>query len=382
MLSHATLAPAVPEDVRLSFDRVRTVFMHGLLDYDLFSAAYSLGHLVLEGALRTRFITYYEGRIPILRDGSKETLAVSSFSEYHAALGAARKRRQKLKLDGDPPEPLPRGYPDLYAWARHRGLLIGQRNIGVFGSIVKLRNYIVHPEGHMVDMPPNVYRFLRDLTEIVKRLWGEDTEGGRLFPGPIAWWARVAALSSDARASLTFSSLAQIRGETDRADWTYNVYLAAAEEDLIRIGAKTPGGLGFTYVPGFQMTTYPAELLWGPGRWDELVASIGRFSDDSPVDQVSFLDRVFYIRATPDGGIEFPRDGHDVLATGLDDDLATWHVIRADFPMDAFVFIRDREHVPDPEATRKALTTEISGDRAARAHAAAGTPAAVGTTNR
>jgi hypothetical protein len=382
MLSHATLGAAVPEDVRLSFDRVRSVFMHGLLDYELFSAAYSLGHLVLEGALRTRFISYYEGRIPILRDGSEETLAVSSFSGYHTALRAARKRRQKLELRGDTPEPLPWGYPDLYAWARHRGLLIGQRNIGVFGSIVKLRNYIAHPEGHMVDMPPNVYRFLRDLAEIVNRLWGEDTQGGRLFPGPIARWARAAALSPDGRTSLTFSSLAQIRSETDRADWTYNIYLAAAEEDLITIGARTPGGLGFTYVPGFQMTTYPAELLWGPGRWDELVTSIGRFSDDSPVDQVSFLDRVFYIRVTPDGDTEFPRDGRNVLATGLGDDSATWYVIRADFPMDAFVLIRDREHVPDAEATRKALITEISGDRAAGAHAAAGTPAPVDTNDR
>jgi len=380
MLSHATLAAAVPEDVRLSFDRVRTVFMHGLLDYDLFSAAYSLGHLVLEGALRTRFITYYEGRIPILRDGSEETLAVSSFSEYHTALRAARKRRQKVKLRGDPPEPLPPGYPELYAWARHRGLLIGQRNIGVFGSIVKLRNYIAHPEGHMVDMPPNVYRFLRDLTEIVNRLWGEDTEGGRLFPGPIARWARAAALSPDGRASLTFSSLAQIRNKTDRADWIYHVYLAAAEDDLITIGARNPGGIDFTYVPGFQMTTYPAELLWGPGRWDDIVAIIGQFSDDSPVDHVAFLDRVFYIRVTPDGDVEFPRDRHDVLATGLDDDSAIWHVIRADFPIDAFVLIRDREHTPDPGATRKAVITEISGDRAARAHAAAVTPAPVGKT--
>lgn len=374
MMSHATLVEAVPEDVRLSFERVRTVFMHGLLDYDLFSAAYSLGHLVLEGALRTRFITYYKDGIPILRDGSEEVLAVSSFAQYHRVLRSARKRRQKLQLGGDKPEPLPQGYPDLYAWARHRGLLIGQRNIGVFGSIVKLRNYVAHPEGHMVDMPPNVFRFLRDLTEIVNRLWGHNNEGGRLFPGPIARWARAAALAPDGRASLTFSSLAQVRSETDRADWTYGVFLAAAEEDLITIGAQTPGGLGFTYVSGFQITAYPAELLWGPGRWDELVASLGQFSEHSPVDQVSFLDRNFYIRVTPHGGIELPRDRRDVLATEFDDDSATWHVLRADFPMDAFVLIRDREHAPDPELTRRAVITDLSGDRAARAHAAADPP--------
>jgi hypothetical protein len=258
LMSHTTLVDDVPEDVRLSFERVRTTFMHGLLDYDLFSAAYSLGHLVLEGALRTRFITYYERGIPVLRDGSAEILTVNSFVEYHAALRDARKRRHTLKLAGDPLEALPRSYPGLYAWARHRRLLIGQRNVGVFGSIVKIRNHIAHPEGHMVDMPPNVFRFLRDLTEIVNRLWGQDTAGGRLFPGPIARWDRAAALAPGGRGSTSFSSLAQIRAATDQADWTYAVYLAAAEEDLTTIGAPTPGGIGFAHVPGFQMTTYPA----------------------------------------------------------------------------------------------------------------------------
>ena len=222
----------------------------------------------------------------------------------------------------------------------------------------------------MVDMPPNVFRFLRDLTEIVNRLWGHDTEGGRLFPGPIARWARCAALAPDGSAAATFSSLAQIQVETDRADWTYAVFLAAAEEDLISIGAPTPGGVGFTYRPGFQMTSYPAQLLWVPGKWDELVASLGQFVDSSPVDNVPFLDRIFYVRSTHDGGIEFPRDRHDVLATDLNDDAAGWHILRADFPMDAFVLVRDREHAPDPEVARRAVITELSGDGAARAHAA------------
>ncbi len=109
---------------------------------------------------------------------------MASFADYHRALSAARQRREKLHLRATPEEPLPRGYPDLYQWAQRRKLLIGQRNVGVFGSIVRVRNYIAHPEGHMVDMPPNVFRFLRDVAEIINRLWGHDTEGGRLFPKP------------------------------------------------------------------------------------------------------------------------------------------------------------------------------------------------------
>ena len=120
-----------------------------------------------------------------MRNGVEDTLVVSTFADYHGALRAARRRREKLRLRATPDEGLPRGYPDLYEWARHRELLIGQRNVGVFGSIVRVRNYIAHPEGHMVDMPPSVFRLLRDVAEIINRLWGHDTDGGRLFPKPI-----------------------------------------------------------------------------------------------------------------------------------------------------------------------------------------------------
>jgi hypothetical protein len=130
LLSHATLVDAVPEDVRMGFERVHKVFLHGLLDYDLFTAAYFLGHLVLEGALRARFISYYDGAIPVVRDGVDDTLVVSTFADYGGALRAARRGREKLRLRATADEGLPRGYPDLYQWARRRDLLIGQRNVG------------------------------------------------------------------------------------------------------------------------------------------------------------------------------------------------------------------------------------------------------------
>ncbi len=109
----------------------------------------------------------------------------------------------------------------------------------MLGSIVRVRNYLAHPEGHMVDMPPNVFRFLRDLSEIVNRLWGLDTEGGRLFPGPIARWARAAALAPDGRGALTFSSLSQVRGETEHAEWPYCVSVAIVR-DFEQIPAGNP----------------------------------------------------------------------------------------------------------------------------------------------
>jgi hypothetical protein len=369
LLSNATLADVVPEDVRLSYERVCKVFIHGLFDYDLFSAAYSLGHLVLEGALRTRFITYYPNGIPILRDGAPEQLNARTFAEYYDWL-AANRGRHKLKLDTDPPEPLPAGYRHLYGWAQRRGLLIGQRNVGLFGSIVTVRNYLAHPEGHPVSMPPSVIRFLSDLAEIVNRLWGLDTEGGRLFPGPVSRWARAAAVAPDGQASLVFSSLSQVRLDAHREGWRFCVYLASRDEELVTVGGPHGTGIGFAHVPGYQTTRYPTELLWGPGSGDDLVADLGTFSDEHAVDQVEFLDRTFYIRETKAGGLAYPRGRHDVLAAELGDASADWFVVRADFPMDAFGIVRDRERTPESEPAGKAIVARLRGDRAAHRHAA------------
>ncbi len=93
--------------------------------------------------------------------------------------------------------------------------------------------------------------------------------------------------------------------------------------------------------------------------------------DDSPTDRVLFLDRTFYLRVTATGGIEFPRDKADVLITETDDDSAIWHVVRADFPMDALVLIRDGEHRADTDRSPYAdVISKLIGDRAARADAA------------
>lgn len=369
LLSHATLVDAVPADVRMGFERVHQVFLHGLLDYDLFTAAYFLGHLVLEGALRHRFISYYDGVIPVVRNGVDDTLVVSTFADYRSALIAARRRREKLRLRATPHEALPRGYPDLYQWARRRELLIGQRNVGVFGSIVRLRNYVAHPEGHMVDMPPSVFRFLRDVAEIINRLWGHDTEGGRLFPKPIPRWARAAALSPDRQAAVTLGSLGNLRAESKHRDWSYAVFLAAADEELVDFDYRAPGRQRFAHLPGFQMTNYPVELLWGPASWDDLILAVERFSDQAPIDEVTFLDRIFYVRRTADGAVEYPRDRFDVLGANLADESAVWNVLRADFPADAFVAVRD--HVDGSAATdaNVTLVARLTGDTAARKHA-------------
>lgn len=109
-LTYATLADEVPEDVRLNFERARTLFRYGLLDYDLFSTAYDLGHLALEGALRHRFVSYYGGSVPIWRDGVADILEAGTFDDYRKAVAAGRHQGPRLRLREEHPEGLPSGY--------------------------------------------------------------------------------------------------------------------------------------------------------------------------------------------------------------------------------------------------------------------------------
>src|ERR1700722_7180819 len=63
-VEHARLVADVPEAVRDNFDRLRKVYLYGVLEYELFTVAEDFAYLVLEGAFRMRFLTYYDFKVP------------------------------------------------------------------------------------------------------------------------------------------------------------------------------------------------------------------------------------------------------------------------------------------------------------------------------
>jgi len=347
-LERAELAAVVPDDVRENFARVRKLHLYGLLDYDFFSIAIDQAHLVLEGALRHRFVSYYAGQVPVLEDGVARQLPVSSFADVYDALRRARKKKVRFELDEDGGALLPAGYADLFAWARRRRLLPGQRNANVFRALVKLRNYSAHPERHSVDMPPESVRLLRDVAEIINQLWGEATGGGRLYPTPVVRQARCAAVAPGGERASTLGSLGLLSEGSD-LDWTYAVFLAADGEELVG-PLPGPDGYAFTHRPGLQTTRYPCELLWGPGRRDDLLPHIAELA--TMTDNVSFLDRTFFVRVGADmeADVDQSRAAADVLT--LDGDATElWFAVLADDPFAA------RAHVKNHGKRRGKLST-------------------------
>jgi hypothetical protein len=368
-MRHVALLDDVPEDIRRNFDRVRRLFLYGLLERDLFSIAGHQAHFVLEGALRHRFVSYYNGEIPLCRHGVPETLEVATFNDYFKQ--RSQLKRCQLRTTADGREPLPFNYPALYRWARQRQLLSGQRNVGVFEYLVNRRNDVAHPEAYADELPPWVARGMADVSEIVNKLWGHDTEGGRMFPGPVHRRLRCAAISPDHTAAVTFGSLDGIQTDERPADWTFALFLAAEREDLVDFDWQAIGNQRFKHEPGFQMTDYPIVQIVAPSRRHELLDFIEQHDVNAYNDAVSFQDRVFFIRSgNGDERPEFPRAASDLARYDDADDSACWHVVRADFPMDAWVRIRDLTENETPVAAGTEIVAQLVGDDAARRYAA------------
>jgi hypothetical protein len=209
---------------------------------------------------------------------------------------------------------------------------------------------------------------LVDVAEIINKLWGHNTDGGRLFPGPVHRHLRCAALSPDSTAAVTFGSLAGVRLEEQTRDWTFAVFLAADREELIDFDWQSSGGQRFKHEPGFQMTDYPAEQIVAPTSLDDVLSFLSANNPNEFADAIDFQDRLFFVRHDGTQRPEFPRAPRDMTLVDSEEDSARWHVVRADFPMDAWVRIRDTATDEQPPLHSE-IIVELIGDEAARTYA-------------
>ncbi len=353
-IAQAVLAEDVPEDVRNNFERARKLHLHGVLEYEFFTAAFDYALLVLEGALRARFLTYYDDGIPLLlRGGIEELLQAKTFDDIRDVRGA------KLREADGALHRLPLGADDLLEWARRERLLVGTRSRRVDRDLSWLRNHAAHPVGHTVCMPPDSARMLCNVAETINRLWGHDSPGGRLFPAPVTRQVKVAAIAP--KGSVQEPRLDQVCEATERErEWRYVVVLAAEDEPVIGVRAHAAG---LVHRPGFQTTEFPCEQLW-EGDWNALMAEIDRGAFAGVEDTVPHLDRLFFIRARKDRP-EDARSPADLLALqaapkGL------WYAVIADSPIDAWVHVRDHEpHIANGRDVCPECFAQIKARRAA-----------------
>ena len=323
VISRAELAAQVAEGTRGTFDRLRLLHSYGVLSYDMFTAAYDLANLVVEQALRDRFVEFY-GDVVQFEDAHGMVHPVSAstfdalFEEMHAEGRLHRPERWRLRLRAGGIIYFDGMLDSLLRWARSEGLLRGQRNRQLDPVLKKLRNFVAHGGGHHRVMPVDSARAISDAAEIINHLWGFPTPGGRLYPAPIRRVVQVVAWNASGS---VISGPAGLPPDPRFEDWTYVIVRAVLhDEGLSQLDAL------------FETTTYPCDVLWGPGSCEDAAAWL---EQEKPVeDEVDVLDRLFLVQSYQ-GRLCLPRS--PAVAAGLEEEerMGTWQLIQADYPADA-----------------------------------------------
>jgi hypothetical protein len=292
-IAAADLVPDVPEGTRSSFERLRTLHAYGVLCYDNFTVVDDLTRVVMEQALRERFVTFYGEVIPLVRrDGTESMLPASDFDAINAAFrrgGSHARGGWELRLrNRGTSMRVPLSLGSLLDWARQEGLLHGQRNRLLENVLHELRNRFAHGGGFRVGMPNHSVRAIRDCAEIINRLWGSLTPGGRLYPAPlqrevlvIGWSPTWSTMAEGAGATVMHAH--QLPDGTEPDDWMY----------LVVRGVWDDPGL-WQFDAHHEFTMYPTELLWGPGARRDALAWLEATAPEG--DEVHHLDRVFAVR--------------------------------------------------------------------------------------
>jgi hypothetical protein len=316
--SSLELAEQVPETTRNSFERLRAIYTYGILCYDLYTVAGDQARLILEQALRERFLPFYGGTVTFTDAKNKDhDLQADKFSDLFDALrkdGRLRRpHRWRLKLHSRKDAIYFDGMLDsLLRWARAEGLLGGQRDRIRDRSRLWFRNYVAHPTYHLQDAGHAIWA-INDLAQIINRLWGAD-------PGmPVQREPMVIAWTDDT----TVTGLAGYF-QPGRVPLTapHVVILADPEDpDLLDFDAQ------------YETTARPCDYLWGPGTWEETAHWLEQHQPTS--DHAQVLDRLFLLRYHGNR-LYLPRTPGVTASLHEDQRTGTWYLLRADSPTDAF----------------------------------------------
>lgn len=337
-IERARLHDDVPEELRQNWDRLRKVHLYGVLEYELFSAAHDTAYLLLDGAMRVRFVTFYDGVIPVIdKTGNETEFVVDSFEQVRTA-----PKGLELRIGLSAGHPIPRGLFQLFTWARRERLLVGQRSASLDELFVQARNRIAHPERYQLGMPPDSSWLLLDVAELINKLWGRDMPGGRLFRGAVKRRVRPVGLAPNGEASVEYPSIEHLSvADAEHHDWMFALFLAADEERLTEF---TDGGIGFAFKEGFEATMWPCDLVLGPAPLRDLLPTLGGL--ETLEDEVEFVDRVFLCRQSGET-TELPRTPEHVQALDPVAGEEHWYVVQADHAWDAYRHIRAHTDVTE-----------------------------------
>jgi hypothetical protein len=353
LVADCELASDVAEGTRREFDRLQRLFAYGLLEYDIFTMVDDRALLVMEQALRERFVQWCAGTVTFEDANGCEPPVTEDVRAYDDVLAAVKKvgrrRRRRAQQQPSPRWQLKVGntlidfngmLAGLRAWARAAGLLRGQRTRGIEHAMSNLRNAVAHPTGYHRTTPVEAARTLRDLTEFINQLWGHPTPGGRLYPAPVE--RDIVVMAWNDEGSVHMAQADALRDDTGADGYLYLLIRSAC-----RPGSRYEDAHWSAFDTRFETTQFPSDYLWGPGSRSGALAWLD--SQQPKGDTVDYVDRVFMLRER-DGQVYAPM--RPEVAAGLteEEQRGTWHTVQADFPEHAFAHVRGLNGAPGAHA--------------------------------
>ena len=336
IVAELDLAPEVAAGTRQSFERLRTIYAYGVLCYDIFTLVNDHALLVVEHALRERFLESHAGTVTFVHNNDQREFQVNatSYEPIMAFLKTSAGKKSKLRVAAGTATIWFNGMLDgLHRWARAEGLLRGQRNRGHERVSMQLRNFVAHPTSAHLLMPVDCVRTLKDLAEFINELWGHPTPDGRLYAAPSE--RSIVVVAWDGQGGTHTFLADQLGGGFQEGDDKLRCVILRARFHL-GINGAYPGLTHFD--SRFENTLFPTDYLWGPGA---LVEAADWYSEHQPPpDEADHLDRIFAVRY--DAG-QLYRPMRPDIAAGLEpaDQPGIWRLIRADHPDDAYGHARN-----------------------------------------
>ncbi|MHB8689137.1 MAG: AlbA family DNA-binding domain-containing protein [Candidatus Dormibacteraceae bacterium] len=316
------LVEGVPDSTRKLFARLQAIHMQGIWEYQMFTVADSYALQVLEHALAHRLLTYYTNQVPVLdSSGRRQTVETGNFDDLLATIGRRKYRLVSLTA----PETsvnFAGTFGDLFVWARHEGLLRGQRSRRfdlVFPRMLKS----TRPLEYALHMPVDSGRSIREVGEFINQIWGSSSPTGRIFPSPQPRRMLVLGWPPDRRQVGSFW-LETLSEEHDKLDWEYIVVLCVDSDDEI-----------LQFHSDFEFTNFPARLLMGPAAWGETIEWLAR--EQVETDSVEIVDRWFVVELGDSPGA---RNLGQFAGLPRGQRGGRWLLVQADFPGDARVHAR------------------------------------------
>lgn len=377
MASALVLAPEVGDLTRQQFERLHTVFIYGVLNYELFTMVTDAARLTFEQALRDRFIAFHCGTVLVRdKDRNEHHITASNYGQFFEQM-------QDLDLIGPRIEMAGHwtGFngmlEGLMTWARREGLLRGGRSRLVEGFLQDMRNEVAHGSFRPVG-PGEALMALSTLAEIINQLWGSPIPGGRLYPLPVTREVMFIAWSASGDACTGGLAETLVAGTAVAEEsWTYVLVRAVHWSE----GREDPKLLDFDSL--HATTTYPTTLLWGPGSRCDAVQWLRE--NDPQHDTCDYVDQVFLVRVR-DGQVLLPMNPVVAAGMGDPDRQGTWYAVRADSGQDAFNHVLALEseaegHTRSGECQKCPTVTLTRGDLNAALRGAAKAGADISPVN-